>query len=635
VHKESVWKIISQTLKGGKIMKKITSLLIAIIMLISAISCAAAQERSFDDVKSDHFAYDAVQYFSGENVIEGIGDNKFAPDDFVTREQFAKMISIIYNKETFETKEQTFSDVTPDMWAHKYIEAVKEYLTGYYPEGGKAFFNPYGRAQREDVAYALVKISGLKEKNKIDLSVLEGFKDANEISMNLKEYVALAVSAGLMQGYENMLRPQDGITRAEVATLLFRAIKKPIDEKNPSSEKPDHEKDNSKFLSFEKETNNILKLSGYSADEIEGELSVEWDAARNEADFEAELKCRNGAWEYVECEIELVELDSIDEDGFTGYFNVKLDEKIRHEKIFGTVSVKGNILKLNTEEYDYDLKASFVPKVIEEKEPEGKKKEERPEAKKNVIYSKNITEFKIINTEGENIDVDDEERLSGLVELTFGDDAYETNLMAEITVDEKDKYLIKSTGVIRYKIIDDGVFVEMSYDVYKNDKLIIEDSGRSVTAKKGYDEIACAGRVNFETEKVVWLKGSLPKEPDYEPEIDIWADSDMIRYRVAVSDKESFSGDFKYTYKDAEGISKVDSKFEIDDKEYEIELVEEISKNDNEIIANFKVICNGEVVSESVKGKIINYNCEVGEFAEFVLDDNSIDIKMQSVSKTV
>lgn len=492
-------------------MKKFTSLLIICTMLFASLTYAFAQENgAFDDVTSSHFAYDAVQYFYNENVINGVGNNKFAPDDYVTREQFAKMLSIIYNKENYEPKKQTFTDVTADMWSYKYIESLKEYLTGYYPEGGEAFFNPYGRATREDVAYALVKISGLKEKYSVDLSVLDSYSDSAEISVNLKEYVALAVSAGLMYGYEDLLRPQDGITRAEVATLLFRAIKRPVDSENVTQDKEDNKEDkenkedekakpeteeNKKSHEYEIETEEILNISGYTEDKIEGKVYFGWSPGDGTAEFEAELKCHNGPWEYVNCEIELCDVISVEEDEVTGYFDVKLNGQMRHDDIKGTITIKNNLLKLNTKEYgeeEYDYK--FIVKTGKE-------------------------------TDDEKID------------------------------DEKDE-----------------------------DKKVPED---------------------------------------------IWDDSSYIRYTVKVDDKDV--GRMDYIYKEKEGISKIDSEFKLDGKEYELELVDEISKADGELVAKFKVIEDGKVLKEEVQGRITGYNRGIGLDAELFLDDGSINAIMHIV----
>lgn len=473
-------------------MKKIISFLVVCSMVIGMTIGAFAQENtdSFIDVKQDHFAYDAVQYFYRENVINGVGDRMFAPDEFVTREQFAKMLSIIYDKENYVTEEETFSDVTSDMWSYAYIESVKEYLTGYYPAGGKAFFNPYGKATREDVAYALVKISGLTETNKADVTVLNQYEDSAQISVNLREYVAIAVGTGLMQGYENRLRPQDGITRAEVATLLFRAIKKPVEVEKPEVTEPDEKEDEKEVESYQVKTDSILQISGYREEDIDGSLSLEWSPETKTATFHADLKCKNSAFDIVDCNILLTEVISVSDDRVVGYFDVRTHGKYRHQNIKGTIVVQGDILKLNTEEYDYCLIASLAEKAPE---PSEEKK-------------------------------DDE---------------------------VKEEYL--------------------------------------------------------------------------------WEDASSIFCEIKSVGDEKASGYFKYVYNEEKNISKVESSFTVGEDEYSIVMTKELSKAEGNVQGYFSVYRNGELSMENALGNIVNYNANIGEMIEFILEDRSICITMQIV----
>lgn len=491
-------------------MKKIISLLAAVIILLSlAITASAQGETTFEDVSDEHYAHDAVEYLYRENVIKGVGDNKFEPDAYITREQFAKMISIIYGKEEFKPAGQTFSDVTPDMWSYTYIESVKEYLTGYYPEGGAAFFNPAAKATREDIAYALVKIGGL-EKYK-DISVLDKYEDKLQISVNLREYIGAAVNAGLMQGYEGRIRPQDGCTRAEVAALLFRAIKKPVDTENKENE------------------------------------------------------------------------------------------------------IKTEVTVSDSENKEEETKKETVP--VE-----------------NVIIAENILEFKIINTEGENIFVDDEDRLDGYAKIIFGEDGIkDTKLIAEITVDQKDKYYIESFAVDRYDKTADYVLLELSYKVYKNEKLIIEKGGYRLYTHKEDDEMTLLGRTRFVAWDVTWASGTLPAVPENQP-WEVWADSSLISYRVYEGEEDT--GYINYIYKTAEKISKFDSAFSLNGKEYSVELTAENSKTGSQLNGTFNIICNGETVAENVKGTITGYNGHPGESAKLSFDGDFPEINLIIVEKS-
>lgn len=214
-------------------MKKIISMVLLVVLLCSTTVFA---DSVFKDVPADYWAYEQIQFFYNEGIVIGTSADTFSPDTFVTREQLAKMISVLYGRDNYTPTKQAFTDVTPDMWSYSYIDSVKEYLPGYAVFDGTSVFKPYNVATREDVAYALVKISGVYNEVLPDEAALEEFADGDTVTYNRKDFVSVAVKSGLMQGYDGYLRPKDGITRAEAVTLLYRTIQQPETEFVPETE---------------------------------------------------------------------------------------------------------------------------------------------------------------------------------------------------------------------------------------------------------------------------------------------------------------------------------------------------------------------------------------------------------------
>lgn len=367
-------------------MKKTVSLMLTLILMLSAFCVNVCADSTFSDVPENHWAYSEIQYFYDSVVIDGVGNGMFAPNDNVTREQFAKMISRIYGKTYYGYKAQvqTFSDVTPDRWSYDYIESVKEYLTGYYPQDGQPFFNPEGIATREDVAYALVKIGGLEKAYGGSQVVLKYYSDSDEISPHLRTYVAIAVQSGLLKGYEdNTIRPQEGITRAETAALLFRAIKRPVSEdivvekpeKEPEKEVKEEIKEEVKEEVKEEskgiKITNIERISGYR--NIKGTINV---AMGDDPFFKANMKCYEGLGLVVKCKIELIEATNSTNTEINGIFKVMYDDVVKHKAIEGTVTLKNGKLTFDAQSDNYNLVAytdDYVAKEESKKEEEPKK----------------------------------------------------------------------------------------------------------------------------------------------------------------------------------------------------------------------------------------------------------------------
>jgi len=181
----------------------------------------------FIDVKANYWASEAITSMAGKGIISGTGDGTFQPEAPITREQLAKLITLTFGLDPITPSTPTFSDVNVSSWAYSYVEASKDFLTGYFPLKGKPFFDPKANATREDVAVALVRAMDLQASGSPSSNVLRGkFTDYEQISPQLMGEVALAVDSKLIQGFtDGTFRPQAQIDRGSVAALLYRVLK--------------------------------------------------------------------------------------------------------------------------------------------------------------------------------------------------------------------------------------------------------------------------------------------------------------------------------------------------------------------------------------------------------------------------
>ncbi|GIP20597.1 S-layer homology domain-containing protein [Paenibacillus sp. J22TS3] len=204
---------------------KCSALLLTVFLSVPGFA-AAEQTVSFTDVKGTYWAKDAIDSLVSLGVVKGFEDRTFKPESPVTREQFAQLITLAFYLDIPSDDTQTYRDVSKTRWSFAAVEASKDFLTGYYPPNGKAFFDPTGKATREDVAVALVKTLGYQPDDLKDADILERYSDSDEVSPNLRTYLALAVEKKLMTGYEDFtIKPDKAVTRAEAASLLYRVLK--------------------------------------------------------------------------------------------------------------------------------------------------------------------------------------------------------------------------------------------------------------------------------------------------------------------------------------------------------------------------------------------------------------------------
>lgn len=186
----------------------------------------------FNDVPKTYWAFDYISEMNTRHVLSGYPNGCFYPDNYVTRGEFAKIMTLAAGMDITDPTYSNYADVSIDDWYCPYIEAARYYLSGY-SNGETTFYLPEDNALREDIAVALVKLKGYSTIG-FDVSILKAmFTDWQSISDGAQRYVATAVEKGLISGYEDgTFRGQDGVTRAETATLLWRAYQYGNDNKN-------------------------------------------------------------------------------------------------------------------------------------------------------------------------------------------------------------------------------------------------------------------------------------------------------------------------------------------------------------------------------------------------------------------
>ncbi len=218
-------------------------------------------EDVFSDVNKDDWFYEAVMTMHHYGIILGYEDQTFKPDNAVSRAEFATMMVNALQLEAVE-RNSSFADVADGNWASKWIETAMPYLTGFV-KNGEYYFKPEAVAVREDMAVALVRALG-KPATEAQLKVLEEYEDADDISDNLKMYVASAIENNLMSGEirddKKYIDPKETLTRSEAAALLLSVVKE---------EKIVFEEEEKIVL---EETDVVLKVA-----EVEGGLELSWE----------------------------------------------------------------------------------------------------------------------------------------------------------------------------------------------------------------------------------------------------------------------------------------------------------------------------------------------------------------------
>lgn len=177
-----------------------------------------------DDVKftdiTGHWAESEIKDLAGIGIINGRTEYIFAPEDQVTRAEFAALI-----RRTIGLSEQEYTggfvDINGNEWYAREIAAIVE--SGIM-SGADGMFRPEDVITREEMAKVIVNAYYVYTGNSIDdIAVI--FDDSSDISGWAVDYVSKAVAAGLMNGVgEEKFSPKSNATRAQAAAVISRLL---------------------------------------------------------------------------------------------------------------------------------------------------------------------------------------------------------------------------------------------------------------------------------------------------------------------------------------------------------------------------------------------------------------------------
>lgn len=126
----------------------------AATIIARALGISKTQQPTFTDVKTTHFAYDAIAAVAEKGVLTGREASKFSPEGKLTRAEMATILKRAYN--LTGTTELPFKDVNSSHWAYEAIQTVyQNQLTGGYPDNT---FKPNNSITRAEFATFLTKI---------------------------------------------------------------------------------------------------------------------------------------------------------------------------------------------------------------------------------------------------------------------------------------------------------------------------------------------------------------------------------------------------------------------------------------------------------------------------------------------
>ena len=176
----------------------------------------------FVDVPAGAYYYDAVLWAAEGGIVTGTDAVHFSPDASCTR---AQLVTFLWRAAGSPAVNYAMNFTDVDSGAY-YAEAVRWAASEKIVEGTTAeTFAPDAavtRAQMVTMLYRFAKVRGM-DTTQGGMAIRE-FDDFDAVPAYALEAMDWAVNAGVLKGDNNRLLPQDNCTRAQIVTMLYRAL---------------------------------------------------------------------------------------------------------------------------------------------------------------------------------------------------------------------------------------------------------------------------------------------------------------------------------------------------------------------------------------------------------------------------
>jgi hypothetical protein len=176
-----------------------------------------------------HWAQEDIDWMARRLLVNGVSPTAFKPEGSVTRAEFAAMlVRALGIRVNGNSQDEQFTDVNKDAWYREAVLAAasKGLVNGL--EAGR--FAPDETITREQMAVMISRafaFTGLDRSSSVDKISIDNFADSDRIQSWAIADVELALKEGLIRGMSDEAFEPEGITtRAQAVIVIRRLLKK-------------------------------------------------------------------------------------------------------------------------------------------------------------------------------------------------------------------------------------------------------------------------------------------------------------------------------------------------------------------------------------------------------------------------
>lgn len=177
----------------------------------------------FSDLENCSWAHEAISALAEDGIIDGKEEEKYCPDDKMTREEFVKLIVLAFNLFNKEAVTE-LQDVRVTAWYYPYVASATD--SGII-QGYNSKFGIGEEISRQDMAVILQRVLKIAGKTLASESKHTEFADSANIADYAKDAVDTLARAGAINGMgDGSFAPLQAVTRAQAAKVIYEVRRK-------------------------------------------------------------------------------------------------------------------------------------------------------------------------------------------------------------------------------------------------------------------------------------------------------------------------------------------------------------------------------------------------------------------------
>lgn len=218
--------------------RTLCSVILAATLLIAP--AAGFAQTPFDDIQSSQALTDIEAVYE-KGIMLGTADNKFSPDDIVNRAQLAVCLVRTFDLNNHDLQLPVPSDLYDDVENNMWYSAAAT-IAGYNNifDFTDRKFKPREAVTRAEAASAIADSFIAKKLSVITTEMWPNYLDITNLTQKQQSDICFVFNTSIMRYPGNEFKPEQNISRAELAAILNRtlqtlAVAVPADQEEPGN----------------------------------------------------------------------------------------------------------------------------------------------------------------------------------------------------------------------------------------------------------------------------------------------------------------------------------------------------------------------------------------------------------------